>query len=221
MVVAGVPRPRPSTPPPARVEEPLPELPPAPVEPVDDVIPASEAGFPPRDLNAPMNAERWESTQLLHQLWRTLAARSYEERQASDGTFYAVLKRNARTRPLLSDDGAMQVINLIRSAVNNVVALSNISEKEARMLWRSRMDSVAALLVKKEGEWGCETVSTKEEIMTTIKALEYAQFMRPVAGHEASMAVTAIQRQYGVVDQTTRDNSRGWNVFKRKEEARP
>lgn len=161
----------------------------------EGAIPAEQAGFLSSDPENIMQM-RWETRQLISQLWRGLANRTYAE---IDGRAYLVpvgTKKDA----LMSDEGANELINLLLSKINPVIALSNLRMEDARMLWQQSMKSVLKVIVLEEERYGCKNVSKKRLIMSIVKDLMFSQLMRAVDGHESEMAATAINREHQQYD---------------------
>lgn len=154
-----------------------------------DAIRAEEAGIlPPIKGQEGVMKLRWQANEFLSQLWRNLAGRTYKE---FNGEAYLIKAKG--TNPPLSDEGAMDVINLITSVVNPVVSLSNLDDEEIRNIYSETRRACRRMLVLKEEEYGATSRADKEKVMAILSAIVWSQLTRGLYGHESDKSITNIQ----------------------------
>lgn len=135
--------------------------------------------------------KRWESQEFIWELWKSLADREPRINPVTGAT--ELVRINPDIPPLMNDKGAQRIIQLVRSKINPVVALSKISDEDARSLWGDTIKKVAKALVLGKDDYGVQSTSDMIFIVDTIKTLTFCQVMRAVGGHESKWSKTQIQ----------------------------
>jgi hypothetical protein len=151
---------------------------------------------------------RWENDELRNELIILLG--NYEKRVEKDGTvrFY----RNHTTRPIMNDEGVMNVVALIRGAVNSVTSLSNIDETDSNELTFQVLVAAAKNISLGQQRYGMR-VEDMDLAMSIIKMIVFAQLKRAVGGHESKNFTT--QHVVQNIEQQSRhqEGSGGWHFW--------
>lgn len=133
---------------------------------------------------------RWQSPELIWELWKALADMIPVRNEKGQ---IQLVRQHPQVKPPMNEAGALRVINLVRSYVNPVVALSNISEDDARSMWGHAIKRIVRVLHLHGHKYGLEGVEDVEWVIQYIKPLTFAQLMRAVKGHEAKQSRTQTQ----------------------------
>lgn len=158
----------------------------------EDAIPADEAGVMPPPKNETMVDLRLHNHRFIHDLWRTLAARTYKEINNKP-----YLVHITGMTPPMSDCGAMEIVNTLKFLNNPSVALGNISYEEAVVERDGLLESLAQMLVENEESYGVTSITRKKLVMSQVTPVIWNQISKAIDGHESEMIVTNINDTRG------------------------
>lgn len=122
---------------------------------------------------------RWESEELIDALWLLLAGK---ERYNDHGE--VKLRDSPAATPLMNQQGAGRVIQVIRAFVNPVVSLTRLGDEDARLLFYSSYSGTMDAIVLNQVEWGVKDLADLEIIRASLQPILFAQSMRSVDGWE-------------------------------------
>ena len=175
----------------------------------DDVsrMRVEQAGLrPPRD-DADVFAIRMNNDAFLYELWRGLAAMTVSKDDA-DGHYY--LQRMKYVRPLMTLEGAMELINMLRFLNNPSVVLGIVKEEEAVVERDHILEAVADRLAL-DKDFFEVSHTQRSSIMAFLTPLVWHQLSRAIKGHESSNLITHIEEQRGEHSVTqNQGGKRGW-----------
>lgn len=170
-----------------------------------DWIPIEEAGLrePSREDKDTFSL-RMNNEQYLYDLWRTFAGLVPVTKNGE--TF---LKKSQHVTPIMSFQGAAELIGFIKSQTTSSVSLSKTHDQEMKSVFDNLMRSIRRELTVHKEKYGI-TNSQRLMVYSEIESYLFHQLKRAVDGHEASNIITQIQEQRGEhsVTQNTEKKSR-------------
>lgn len=172
-----------------------------------DWIPIQEAGLrEPSREDRDTFSMRMNNEQYLYDLWRTFAGLVPVTK---NGETY--LKKASHLQPLMSFQGASELIGFIKSQTTSAVSLSKTHDDEMKSVFENLMRSIRRELTINKDKYN---ISNAQRMMvySEIESYLFHQLKRAVNGHEASNIITQIQEQRGEhsVTETTEKKKRSW-----------
>lgn len=157
-----------------------------------DWIPIEEAGLrEPSREDREIFSMRMNNEQYLYDLWRTFAGLVPA---TVGGRTY--LKPSQHLKPIMSFQGASELIGFIKSQTTSAVALSKTHDDEMKTVFSNLMKPIRQELTINKEKYGI-TDSQRRMVYSEIESYLFHQLKRAVNGHEASNIITQIQEQRG------------------------
>lgn len=171
-----------------------------------DWIPIEEAGLrEPNREDKDTFSIRMNNEEYLYELWRTFAG--LVAVKASDGRTY--LKPAKHVNPMMSVQGAGELIGFIKSQTTSAIALSKTKEEEMKSIYSGLMASIRRELTIHKDKYEI-THAQRHIIYSEIGSYLFHQLARAIKGHEANNIITRIEEQKGehsVTEQTSKKKS--------------
>jgi hypothetical protein len=180
-----------------------------------DWIPVEEAGLKePNREDQDTFSIRMNNEEYLYELWVFFAG--LVAVKGEDGRTY--LKPAKHVQPMMTVQGAGELIGFIKSQTTSAIALSKTKEDEMKSIYRSLMASIRRELTIHKDKYGI-THAQRHIVYSEIGSYLFHQLARAVKGHEANNIITRIEEQKGehsVTEQTSR-KKRSINPFGRSD----
>lgn len=166
-----------------------------------------EAGLKPPKSDADTFSIRMNNDGFLYELWRGLAAMTVRKDE-DDGHYY--LHRMKHIKPLMTLEGAMELINMLRFLNNPSVVLGIVKEEEAVVERDHILEAVADRLAL-DKDFFEVSHTQRSSIMAFLTPLIWHQLSRAIKGHESNNLITHIEEQRGEHSVTqNQGGKRGW-----------
>ena len=172
-----------------------------------DWIPVTEAGLrEPSREDRDTFSMRMNNEQYLYDLWRTFAGLVPVTK---GGETY--LKQAKHLKPIMSFQGASELIGFIKSQTTSAVALSKTHDDEMKTVFGNLMKPIRQELTINKEKYGI-TDSQRRMVYSEIESYLFHQLKRAVNGHEASNIITQVQEQRGE-HSVTQNTEKKRNMF--------
>lgn len=152
-----------------------------------NAIPAIEAGIDVEQDKTDTMKLRWEANEFIKHLWMITTGRVL---RIIDNEAYLV-KSEHFIGVGISDQAAQELMKTVRSYVNSVFSLANISLDEGISFYQETREAISALLVL-DDNFKQIKVHIKRKIMSDLMPLIWAQISRAIQGHESKHSITTI-----------------------------
>ena len=170
-------------------------------------IPIQEAGLrEPSREDKDTFSMRMNNEQYLYDLWRTFAGLVPVTK--NNETY---LKQASHLKPLMSFQGASELIGFIKSQTTSAVSLSKTHDEEMKTVFSNLMRSIRRELTINKDKYRISNAQ-RMIIYSEMESYLFHQLKRAVNGHEASNIITQIQEQRGEhsVTETRENKKRSW-----------
>lgn len=157
---------------------------------------------------------RWESRELIEQLWRSLA---YADVKRYNGQPYLVCDTTSGAKPLINLQGARAIINHIESVANPIGNLTKIHQEQAAIMTAHAWEVIEEMLIIEGEEFGCTERHRQLNVLNIVTRLLFLQLMRPVEGHEAAQTRLNYVEQKRDDTIKSQNSGGGWNPFSRSD----
>jgi hypothetical protein len=149
----------------------------------NDTMQMQGPGSPSND--ATIASMRWESQQLIYELYKVLGA--YEVKITEGNVeFY---RNPDGPKAMMNKQGVDTIVGIIRGTVNQVTSLSNVEDDEANEYIRQTLYAIIRILAMNTERFGIQT-EDMTTIMSICKGIVFFQIKRAVGGHESDKCNT-------------------------------
>lgn len=162
----------------------------------DKGVPLEESGISHIMSEQDIFKNRTSNEDYVQSLLRKLAGKTIVKNKATNEW---VVKSVPGVTPLMSYEGAIEVITYLSMMLNSSIVLSKIDEATARIEHDEIMESIDDLFTTNAQHYGLS--NTKRYVVASlISTFVWHQLSRAVGGHEAKNLITTIQEQHAEQD---------------------